>query len=302
VSTTRIHLMDSMEVKSPGHESGAVSVESQASPETGKDNAEYQLRVENIHLSFGGLKALNGVTTGVKKGEIFSIIGPNGAGKTCLLNCINRFYRPEGGSVIFEGRDITLMKPHKIAGLGIARTFQNVELFSHMSVLDNIKLGAHVHLKSGFLSGGIYYGKTRSEEVALRRHIEEKIIDLLEIEPIRKSIVHTLPYGLQKRVELARALAMQPRVLLLDEPATGMNLEETEDIARFILDINEEWGVTIILIEHDMGVVMDISDRICVLDFGVKIAEGKPEEIRHNPHVIKAYLGEEDITYSRLGA
>jgi branched-chain amino acid transport system ATP-binding protein len=302
VSTTRIHLMDGMEVKSPGHESGAVSVESQASPETGKDNAEYQLRVENIHLSFGGLKALNGVTTGVKKGEIFSIIGPNGAGKTCLLNCINRFYRPEGGSVIFEGRDITLMKPHKIAGLGIARTFQNVELFSHMSVLDNIKLGAHVHLKSGFLSGGIYYGKTRSEEVALRRHIEEKIIDLLEIEPIRKSIVHTLPYGLQKRVELARALAMQPRVLLLDEPATGMNLEETEDIARFILDINEDWGVTIILIEHDMGVVMDISDRICVLDFGVKIAEGKPEEIRHNPHVIKAYLGEEDITYSRLGA
>jgi branched-chain amino acid transport system ATP-binding protein len=201
-----------------------------------------------------------------------------------------------------EGRDISRLKPHKIAGLGIARTFQNVELFGHMSVLDNIKLGAHVHLKSGSLSGGIYYGKSRKEEIVLRKHIEERIIDLLEIEQIRKSIVHSLPYGLQKRVELARALAMRPRILLLDEPATGMNLEETEDMARFILDINEEWGVTIVLIEHDMGVVMDISDRICVLDFGIKIAEGKPEEIRHNEQVIKAYLGEEDITYSRLGA
>ena len=267
-----------------------------------EDNKEYQLQVEDIQLSFGGLKALNGVSTGVKKGEIFSIIGPNGAGKTCLLNCINRFYHPETGRVIFEGQDISSVKPHKIAKLGIARTFQNVELFAHMSVLGNIKLGAHVHMKSGFLSGGIYYGKCRNEEMAFRKEIEEEIVDLLEIEHIRKSIVHTLPYGLQKRVELARALAMKPKILLLDEPATGMNLEETEDIARFILDINEEWGVTIVLIEHDMGVVMDISDRICVLDFGIKIAEGKPKEIRHNEHVIKAYLGEEDITYSRLGA
>ena len=267
-----------------------------------EDNRKYQLRLEDIHLSFGGLQALIGVTTGVRKGEIFSIIGPNGAGKTCLLNCINRFYQPEKGSVILEGRDISRIKPHKIASLGIARTFQNVELFGHMSVLDNIKLGAHVHLKSGSLSGGIYYGKSRREEIDLRRHIEAKIVDLLEIEHIRKSIVHSLPYGLQKRVELARALAMRPRILLLDEPATGMNLEETEDMARFILDINEEWGVTIVLIEHDMGVVMDISDRICVLDFGQKIAEGKPYEIRHNEQVIKAYLGEEDITYSRLGA
>jgi branched-chain amino acid transport system ATP-binding protein len=266
------------------------------------DREEYQLRVEDIHLSFGGLKALDGVSTGVKKGEIFSIIGPNGAGKTCLLNCINRFYNPEKGNVVLEGREISGLKPHAIAGLGIARTFQNVELFGHMSVLDNIKLGAHIHLKSGFLSGGIYYGKSRKEEIDLRKHIEEEIIDLLEIEQIRKSIVHSLPYGLQKRVELARALAMRPKILLLDEPATGMNLEETEDMARFILDINEEWGVTIILIEHDMGVVMDISDRVCVLDFGVKIAEGKPVEIRHNKDVIKAYLGEEDLTYSRLGA
>jgi branched-chain amino acid transport system ATP-binding protein len=266
------------------------------------EEREYQLEVRDLQLSFGGLMALNGVSTGVKKGEIFSIIGPNGAGKTCLLNCINRFYRPQKGKVLFEGQDISRTKPHRIAALGIARTFQNVELFAHMTVLDNIKLGAHIHLGSGLLSGGIYYGKTRREEMRLRKEIEEKIIDLLEIEPIRKHVVHALPYGLQKRVELARALAMQPRLLLLDEPATGMNLEETEDMARFILDINEEWGITIILIEHDMGVVMDISDRICVLDFGQKIAEGIPQEIRHDPNVIKAYLGEEDLTYSRLGA
>jgi branched-chain amino acid transport system ATP-binding protein len=264
--------------------------------------SDYQLQVQDLHLTFGGLKALNGVSTNVRKGEIFSIIGPNGAGKTCLLNCINRFYRPERGTVIFEGQDISRLKPHNIATLGVARTFQNVELFAHMNVLDNIKLGAHVHLRSGFISGGIYYGKARGEEVALRKYIEEQIIDLLEIEHIRKKVVHTLPYGLQKRVEVARALAMRPKVLLLDEPATGMNLEETEDMARFILDINEAWNVTIILIEHDMGVVMDISDRICVLDFGMKIAEGKPDEIRHNEKVIKAYLGEEDLTYSRLGA
>jgi branched-chain amino acid transport system ATP-binding protein len=262
---------------------------------------EYQLTIEDLHLSFGGLQALNGVSTGVNKGEIFSIIGPNGAGKTCLLNCINRFYKPQKGSIRLEGRELTRLSPYKIPKLGIARTFQNVELFSHMSVLDNIRLGAHIHLRSGFISGGIYCGKCRKEEMKLRKHIEEAIIDLLEIEPIRKSIVYSLPYGLQKRVELARALAMQPKILLLDEPATGMNLEETEDMARFILDINEEWGVTIVLIEHDMGVVMDISDRVCVLDFGIKIAEGTPGEIRHNEQVIKAYLGEMDLALSRLG-
>jgi branched-chain amino acid transport system ATP-binding protein len=263
---------------------------------------EIQLQIEDIHLSFGGLSALAGVSTSIKKGEIFAIIGPNGAGKTSLLNCINRFYTPHKGKIIFEGQNILNMRPHKVASLGIARTFQNVELFKHMTVIDNIKLGHHIHLKSGFLSGGIYYGKTRREEIDLRKEIEEKIIDFLEIEHIRKSVVHTLPFGLQKRVELARALAMKPKILLLDEPATGMNLEETEDIARFILDINEEWGVTIILIEHDMGVVMDISDRVCVLDFGEKIAEGRPAEVRQNEHVIKAYLGEVDLTYSRLGA
>lgn len=267
-----------------------------------EDVENYQLLAEDIHLSFGGLKALSGVTTGVKKGEIFSIIGPNGAGKTCLLNCINSFYQPQSGKILFEGTDITRLKAHRIASLGIARTFQNVELFAHMTVLDNIKLGGHVHLKSGVLSGGIYYGKARREEMVFRKHIEEKIVDLLEIEHIRKQPVHALPYGLQKRVELARALAMRPKILLLDEPCAGMNLEETEDIARFVLDINEEWEVTIILIEHDMGVVMDISDRVCVLDFGLKIAEGDPQKIRHDEQVIKAYLGEEDKTFSRLQA
>jgi len=264
--------------------------------------SEYQLAVEDLYLSFGGLQALSGVSTGVKRGQIFSIIGPNGAGKTCLLNCINSFYRPEKGRIIFEDQDITRMKPHKIASLRIARTFQNVELFAHMTVIDNIKLGRHIHLRSDFLSDGIYYGRTRKQEMALRKDLEENIIDLLEIEHIRKSQVRVLPYGLQKRVELARALAMKPKILLLDEPTTGMNLEETEDMVRYILDINEEWGVTIVLIEHDMGVVMDISDRICVLDFGKKIAEGRPEEIRHNQSVIEAYLGKEDLSYSRLGA
>jgi branched-chain amino acid transport system ATP-binding protein len=266
------------------------------------NTGDYQLRINDIHLSFGGLKSLNGVSTGVKKGEIFSIIGPNGAGKTSLLNCINRFYHPQAGAIYFENTELTRCKAHKIAELGIARTFQNIELFAHMTVLDNIKLGSHIHLHSGILSGGIYLGKAQREENALRKHIEEKIIDLLEIEHIRKKPVKTLPYGLQKRVELARALAMRPKILLLDEPAAGMNLEETEDIARFILDINEEWGVTIVLIEHDMGVVMDISDRICVLDFGRKIAEDVPVKIRNNEHVIKAYLGEDEKTYSRLGA
>jgi branched-chain amino acid transport system ATP-binding protein len=260
------------------------------------------LIIEDVHLSFGGLKALSGVSTAVGRGEIFAIIGPNGAGKTCLLNCINRFYHPGRGRILFENRDITRLKAHQMAALGIARTFQNVELFAHMTVLDNIKLGAHVHLSSGIFAGGIYYGKTRREEMTLRKEIEEKIIDLLEIEHIRKKVVHTLPYGLQKRVELGRALAMKPKLLLLDEPCAGMNLEETEDIARFVLDIHEEWGTTIILIEHDMGVVMDISDRVCVLDFGVKIAEDVPRKIRHNEQVIQAYLGEQDATYSRLQA
>jgi branched-chain amino acid transport system ATP-binding protein len=264
-------------------------------------NPENQLEVQNITLSFGGLMALANVGFGVKKGEIYALIGPNGAGKTSMLNCICRFYHPERGRIFFEGQEIGKVPTHRVASFGIARTFQNIELFKGMTVLDNIKLGRHAHLKTGLLAGGFYWGRAKREELALRREIEENIIDLLEIEAIRKKVVGTLPYGFQKRVELARALAMKPKILLLDEPMAGMNLEETEDMARFILDVNEEWGVTVVLIEHDMGVVMDISDRICVLDFGQKLAEGTPAEVQSNEDVIRAYLGAADSALSKLG-
>jgi branched-chain amino acid transport system ATP-binding protein len=266
------------------------------------DQQDAHLIIDKISLFFGKVQALHSVSTQVRKGQIFSIIGPNGAGKTCLLNCINRFYKPEGGRVFYDGEELTKLSSHQIAEMGIARTFQGVELFKGLTVLDNIKLGAHVRLKTGVLSALAYIGKAHREEMRLRKEVEEKIIDLLEIEAIRKKVVGTLPYGMQKRVELGRALAMMPKLMLLDEPMAGMNLEETEDMARFILDINEEWGTTIVLIEHDMGVVMDISDMVCVLNFGEKIAEGPPKEVRKNPQVINAYLGEEKLTYSRLGA
>ena len=259
------------------------------------------LIIDDIHLRFGGLNALSGVSFQVQQGHIQAIIGPNGAGKTCILNCICRFYHPHKGRIVFADKDISKVHTHRVAELGIARSFQNIELFRGMTVLDNIKLGHHVHMHSGFLSGGVYLGKARKEEMRVRAEIEERIIDLLEIEAIRKQVVGTLPYGLQKRVELARALAMRPKILLLDEPMAGMNLEETEDMARFILDVNEEWGVTVVLIEHDMGVVMDISDNVVVLDFGTKIAQGSPQEVSKNPHVIEAYLGAEDAAYSKLG-
>jgi len=258
------------------------------------------IKVENVSLAFGGVQALYNIDTRLFGGEIFAIIGPNGAGKTCLLNCISRFYTPQEGQILYKGKDILGVPTHAIAKLGIARTFQNIELFKGMTVLDNIKLGRHAFLKSGIFSDIIYWGRTQREELKLRREIEEKIIDLLEIEAIRKQVVGTLPYGLQKRVELARALAMQPEVLLLDEPMAGMNLEETEDMARFILNVNQMWEVSIILVEHDMGVVMDISQRVCVLEFGQKIAEGSPQEIQENPQVIRAYLGEDEKAYSRL--
>ncbi len=255
-----------------------------------------QLAVEEIRMAFGGVRALKGVSLAVRHGEIFSIIGPNGAGKTVLLNCINGLYRPQHGCIMFEGQDITSLKPYQRAQLGLARTFQKIELFGGMTVLDNIRLGRHVHLKTNLLSGGIYFGQAAREEIELRDFIEREIIDLLEIEHIRNHVVNQLPYGLQKRVELGRALALNPNLILLDEPMAGLNLEEVEDMARFILDINEEkkWQVTCVLIEHDMGVVMDISDRVAVLNWGEKIAEGSPDEIRENHAVRQAYMGSEE--------
>jgi branched-chain amino acid transport system ATP-binding protein len=252
------------------------------------------LRIEDINLAFGGVKAINEVTIHVKKGSIHAIIGPNGAGKTSVFNCISGVYRPQRGTIRFEDQLITGLKPDRITRLGIARTFQNIALFHHMTVLDNLMLGRHKDLKCGVIAGGFYLGPARKEEIENRKEVEE-------IENIRKKPVGTLSYGLRKRVELGRALALRPKLLLLDEPMAGMNLEEKEDMARFIIDINEERGVTTLLIEHDLGVVMDISHRVSVLDFGVKIAEGTPEEVAMNPHVIKAYIGEDDTVLPGAG-
>ncbi|MBW2009094.1 MAG: ABC transporter ATP-binding protein [Deltaproteobacteria bacterium] len=251
------------------------------------------MEAKQIELHFGGLQVLAGIDFHVDEGEIVAVIGPNGAGKTSFMNCINGFYRPQGGQILFKGKDITRLPPYKIAAYGISRTFQNIELYTGLSTLDNLMAARHILLKRGAFWNFIYFGPTRREEVK-HREVVEDIIDLLELESIRKSIVGQLPYGQRKRVELGRALATEPQLLLLDEPMTGMNVEEKEDMARFILDIAELKKIPMVLVEHDMEVVSDISDRAVVLDFGRKIAEGSPDEVKKNPDVIRAYLGAEE--------
>jgi len=282
----------------------SVSIVEPAGRETVAGDGQALLSIRNLSLSFGNVQALTDVSLEVRQKEILAIIGPNGAGKTSLLNCISGFYKPQRGEIVLAGNNIVGARPDKIAGLGMARTFQNIELYTGLSVLDNIMAARHLLMKENFLASALFFGPARAEEVKHRR-VSEAIIDFLELQPYRKAIAGTLSYGVRKRVELGRALALEPSILLLDEPTAGMNLEEKEDIARFIIDIFEGQGETypdtavlrngvkaIVLIEHDMGVVMDLADRISVFDFGRKIAEGGPEEIRNNAEVIKAYLGE----------
>ncbi len=259
------------------------------------------LELKDVSMFFGKVAALVGASLKVRRGHIHSVIGPNGAGKTVMMNCISGLYRPQKGEVHFKGERVNHLSPHERATRGMSRTFQKVEVFGGMTVLDNIRLGRHIHLKTGVLSGAVYLGKAAREEIENRKFIEEEIIDLLEIEHIRHKPVGMLPYGLQKRVELGRALALKPDLLILDEPLAGLNLEETEDMARFVIDVNEDprWKITCLLVEHDMGVVMDLSHRVFVLNFGNTIMDGTPQEVQNNPEVIRAYLGEEDLYATR---
>ncbi|MEN6331042.1 MAG: ABC transporter ATP-binding protein [Smithella sp.] len=258
-----------------------------------EEDKKAELAIKNLRLSFGGVVAVKDVDLDVHTGELMSIIGPNGAGKTSLLNCITGFYHPQQGRIIFNDRDITNLHTHELVSVGIGRTFQNIELFPGMTVLANMTLARHIHCRYSFLNSCLFSPSVRKEEIRHRQILEE-IIDFLEMQPIRKKTVGSLPYGMMKRVELGRALALEPRLLILDEPFAGMNLEEKEDMVRFLLELNQTWGLTMILVEHDMSIVMSISKRIMVLNFGEKLGEGTPEEISNHPEVIKAYLGDVD--------
>jgi branched-chain amino acid transport system ATP-binding protein len=249
------------------------------------------LEIKDVDLSFGGVQALNKVNLQVEKGQLFSLIGPNGAGKTSLINCVSKFYVPDNGKIIFNGREITALRPYQVTRFGISRTFQNIELFAGMTVLDNVKLGRHIHLRSGSVAGMFYWGKAKREERELEEFLDQDILGFLGLSAIRDRLVAELPYGMQKRVDLARALASKPELLILDEPVAGMNREETQDLIQHILEIKKAWGLTVFLIEHDMEVVMNISDWIAVINFGENIAEGTAESVQNDPEVIRIYLG-----------